>query len=242
MLRREYPTQNPLRRVRAAGVRTAGDLIGWTHGKARDMATIGPTSRRARPFGTFGFGAAICAPLDTLVNPQAIHLGAGTLIASHAVLSAGWIPDQVDLPERVIVIGERCLIGRGSSIVAHRSIVIGDDVWTGHHVHITDMNHGYEDPDIPISQQWMTESPVSIGSGSWLGHGAIVLPGAQIGRHCVVGANSVVTGDIPDHSVAVGAPARVIRRVGPGDHPHLRGGSAASTAAGTAADTATVTN
>jgi acetyltransferase-like isoleucine patch superfamily enzyme len=52
---------------------------------------------------------------------------------------------------------------------------------------------------------------VSIGSGSWLGHGTVVLPGAQIGRHVVIGANSVVAGMIPDYSVAVGAPARVIR-------------------------------
>ena len=50
-----------------------------------------------------------------------------------------------------------------------------------------------------------------IGDGSWLGHGTVVLPGAQIGRHGVVGANSVVTGDVPDFSVAAGAPARVIR-------------------------------
>jgi acetyltransferase-like isoleucine patch superfamily enzyme len=54
---------------------------------------------------------------------------------------------------------------------------------------------------------------VSIGDGSWLGHGTVVLPGAQIGRHVVIGANSVVTGSIPDYSVAVGAPARVVRTI-----------------------------
>ena len=48
-----------------------------------------------------------------------------------------------------------------------------------------------------------------IGDGSWLGHGTVVLPGAHIGRHVVIGANSVVTGEIPDFSVAAGAPARV---------------------------------
>ena len=58
----------------------------------------------------------------------------------------------------------------------------------------------------------MPERPVSIGDGSWLGHGTVVLPGARIGRHVVVGAGSVVTGDLPDHCVAVGAPARVVRR------------------------------
>ncbi|MFZ8967362.1 MAG: acyltransferase, partial [Ilumatobacteraceae bacterium] len=52
----------------------------------------------------------------------------------------------------------------------------------------------------------------SIGDGSWLGTGTVVLPGASIGRHVAVGANSVVTGSLPDYSVAVGAPARVIRQ------------------------------
>jgi acetyltransferase-like isoleucine patch superfamily enzyme len=53
---------------------------------------------------------------------------------------------------------------------------------------------------------------VVIGDGSWLGHGAVVLPGVTIGKHVVIGANSVVTKDIPDFSVAVGSPARVIRQ------------------------------
>ena len=66
-------------------------------------------------------------------------------------------------------------------------------------------------PDLPISQQVMPERPVSIGDGSWLGHGTVVLPGAAIGRHVVIGANSVVTGHIPDYSVAAGVPARVIK-------------------------------
>jgi acetyltransferase-like isoleucine patch superfamily enzyme len=58
----------------------------------------------------------------------------------------------------------------------------------------------------------MPERAVRIGDGSWLGFGSVVLPGADIGRHVVIGANSVVTGTIPDYSVAVGAPAKVIRR------------------------------
>ena len=93
--------------------------------------------------------------------------------------------------------------------------MIGDDVWTGHHVYITDQNHGYSDRDLPISKQVMPERPVSIGDGSWLGHGTVVLPGATIGRHVVVGANSVVTGHLPDYSVAAGVPARVIKTIEP---------------------------
>ena len=103
------------------------------------------------------------------------------------------------------------LIGRGSGIVGHLSIVIEDDVWTGHHVYITDQNHGYEDTSRPISQQTQPERPVRIGAGSWLGHGVVVLPGVTIGRHVAVGAQSVVTKDLPDYCVAVGNPARVVR-------------------------------
>jgi acetyltransferase-like isoleucine patch superfamily enzyme len=122
------------------------------------------------------------------------------------------VPGQQMVSDPVVRIGDRCLIGRGSGIVGHLSIEIGDDVWTGHHVYVTDQNHGYEDVDVPISRQVMPERPVRVGSGSWLGHGSIVLPGATIGRHVVVAAGSVVTGDVPDFSVVAGVPARVIRR------------------------------
>ena len=115
--------------------------------------------------------------------------------------------------DRVVVIGDRCLIGRNSGIVGHFSVEIGNDVWTGHHVYVTDQNHGYEDPTRPISLQTQPERAVRIGDGSWIGHGAVILPGVTIGRHVVVGANSVVTSDIPDFSVAVGSPARVIRQL-----------------------------
>jgi len=59
----------------------------------------------------------------------------------------------------------------------------------------------------------MPEQPVRIGAGSWIGYGSVVLPGAHIGRHVVIGANSVVTGTIPDYSVAAGVPARVIKEI-----------------------------
>ena len=109
-------------------------------------------------------------------------------------------------------IGEGVLIGRGSGIVAHESVEIGDGVYTGHHVYITDANHGYEDTSETIGRQFGAPRPVKVGAGSWLGHGSIVLPGAEVGRHVVVGAGAVVTGALPDFSVAVGNPARVIRR------------------------------
>jgi acetyltransferase-like isoleucine patch superfamily enzyme len=192
----------------------AGDAIHRGYEVARQWAAIRSGSRRARRFGAFGEDTVICFPPNTIMNERYIRIGTHTVIGAGVALSAGMVPGQRCFQDPVVTIGDRCLIGRGSGIVGHLSIEIGDDVWTGHHVYITDQNHGYDDPDVPISRQLQPERPVRIGSGSWLGHGSVVLPGAEIGRNAVVGANSVVTGVIPDHSVAVGAPARVIRRLG----------------------------
>jgi acetyltransferase-like isoleucine patch superfamily enzyme len=138
------------------------------------------------------------------------------MIGTHVALSAGMVPGQKCLTNPVVRIGDRCLIGRGSGIVGHLGIDIGDDVWTGHHVYITDQNHGYEQVDIPISMQTQPEKMVIIGDGSWIGAGSVILPGSHIGKHVAIGANSVVNGVIPDYSVAVGTPARVVKRYSEG--------------------------
>ena len=182
--------------------------------RVRWLGAIGPETRRGRRFGAFGRRSVICFPPAAIVNERYIHVGAHTMIGPHVTLSAGMVPGQACLTDPVVRIGDRCLLGRGSCVVGHLSIVIEDDVWTGHNVYITDQNHGYEDLDVPISRQAMPERPVRIGAGSWLGHGTVVLPGATIGRHVVIGANSVVRGEIPPYTVAAGNPARVIKRIG----------------------------
>ena len=113
------------------------------------------------------------------MNERYIHIGAGTMIGPHVSLSAGMVPGQQCVTDPVVRIGDRCLIGRGSGIVGHLAIDIGNDVWTGHYVYITDQNHGYDDLDLPISQQSQPERPVTIGDGSWIGHGTVVLPGRR---------------------------------------------------------------
>ncbi len=195
-------------RIRVLKERLAHAVWGWlsVHG------SIGPNTARGKRFGAFGQNSIICFPQTTIFNEQYIHIGANTMIGSHIALSAGMIPGQECLTNPVVRIGDRCLIGRGSGIVGHFAIDIGNDVWTGHHVYITDQNHGYERIDIPISRQTQPEKPVAIGDGSWIGAGSVILPGAHIGKHVAVGANSVVNGVIPDFSVAVGSPAKVIKR------------------------------
>jgi acetyltransferase-like isoleucine patch superfamily enzyme len=209
------------RPVTSAAVTRRHDLAGAVVRRAWATAgrwgAIGPNSRAGRAFGQFGRGSIICFPVNAIFNEHYIHIGTDTLIGPDTTLSAGMVPGQQCVSDPVVKIGDRCLIGKGSGIVGHLSIEIGDDVWTGQHVYITDQNHGYEDLDLPISRQTMPERAVSIGDGSWLGHGTVVLPGVRIGRHVTVGANSVVVGDLPDHCVAVGNPARVIRRHLPGE-------------------------
>ena len=201
--------------VRLAGgaKQRVGDDIHQMRDVADRWSAIGPRSTRAKAFGAFGAGSIICYPPNTLMNVQYIRIGASTMIGPQVALSAGMVPGQQCITDTVVSIGDRCLIGRGSGIVGHLSIEIGDDVWTGHYVYITDQNHGFDDPTLPISEQVQSERPVRIGSGSWIGHGSVILPGATIGRNVVIGANSVVSGDIPDYSVAVGAPARVVRQI-----------------------------
>lgn len=190
--------------------------LGATYAHSTELlqrwAAIGPRTRRGRRFHSFGHKSVICWPPTTILNEAHIAIGAGTMIGPHVALSVGMVKDQEILHTPVVRIGDRCLIGRGSGIVAHFCIEIGDDVWTGHHVYITDQNHGYEDVSLPISRQSQPERAVRIGDRSWIGHGSVILPGVTIGHHVVVGANSVVTKDIPDYCVAVGAPARVVRR------------------------------
>jgi acetyltransferase-like isoleucine patch superfamily enzyme len=195
------------------------DLLHDGYDEIRRLGAIGPDSRRGRRFGAFGERSVICFPPAAILNERYIHVGTHTMIGPHVSLSAGMVPGQACLTDPVVRIGDRCLVGRGSSIVGHLSIEIGDDVWMGHHVYITDQNHGYADLSQPISRQAMPERPVRIGAGSWLGHGTVVLPGATIGRHVAIGANSVVRGAIPSYSVAAGNPARVIKELSPKIEP-----------------------
>ena len=173
---------------------------------------IQPGTDLADAFGSFGAGSYITYPLATMYGAASIHIGADTLIGRDCTLLVGYAPDDPAIPERGIVIGDRCVIGAGTTVTAHSSIEIGDDVWFGNHVFVSDAGHGYQDPETAIGLQLGEHRPVLIGAGSWIGHGAIVLPGARIGRHVVVGAGSVVRGDVPDHAVVAGVPARLVRR------------------------------
>jgi acetyltransferase-like isoleucine patch superfamily enzyme len=183
---------------------------GWQQIQRAGMIT--PDTPTAKAFRQFGAGTIMTFPVGSVFGEEWITIGRDTLIGDQVTISAGLVPGHDLGPDTVLSIGDRCVIGRGSHIVAHQRIEIGDDVWTGPYVYITDQNHGYADPDIPIGRQMPVNKPVSIGTGSWLGAGAIVLPGARIGRNVVIAAGSVVRGEVPDHCVVAGVPARVVRQ------------------------------
>lgn len=103
-------------------------------------------------------------------------------------------------------------IGHFNHIFATKRIVIEKNVLTADKVYISDNLHQYTDIHLPVKEQGIIQCrEVIIGEGSWLGENVCVI-GAVVGKHCIVGANSVVTKDIPDYSVAVGVPARVIKK------------------------------
>jgi serine acetyltransferase len=196
------------RRILGTAIHAAWEWV------ARNGA-VGPGDGRARRFGSFGAGSCLAFPLGAVFGQRWIHIGKDTLIGPSVSLSAGMVPGQKMVSDPVVSIGDRCMIGRGSHIVGHFSVEVGDDVHTGPYVYITDQNHGYENPDEVVHSQWPNDVPVVIGDGSWLGTGVVVLPGTRMGRNVVVGAGSVVRGTFPDHCVIAGVPARVVRRYTP---------------------------
>lgn len=189
------------------------------------VGAVGPEDRLGRRFRSMGRGSCLAFPPGSVFNENWISIGSDTLIGPNVSLSAGFPVEALD-PARspVLVIGDRCNIGRGSSLVARCRVVVGNDVMTGPGVYITDHNHTYGDLALPIGRQWVAEEEVTIGAGSWLGAGVIVLPGSRIGRHVTVAAGSVVRGELPDNCVAAGTPARIVRRhvEGTGWEPPLK--------------------
>ncbi|MBQ4279787.1 MAG: acetyltransferase [Rikenellaceae bacterium] len=128
-----------------------------------------------------------------------------------------------DRPCKKIVFGNHVQLNDYVHISALESVRIGDHVLIASHVYISDNSHGRyagtshdAHPDTPPIERPHTVAPVSIGSNTWIGEGVIVLPGVSIGRGCVIGAHAVVNRDIPDHSIAAGSPASVIKRYNTG--------------------------
>lgn len=161
-------------------------------------------------FATFGRGSRIMLPFRA-GNPQKVVIGRDVLIGP-----ASWfMVPRLDTPGPVIHVHDRVRMNQ-TSITAVAEVIIEEGVELARGVYISDHMHGFDDPDVPIRDQPLQRvAPVRIGRGAWLGQNVVVMPGVTIGAGSVIGANSVVTRDIPPRSVAVGAPARVLRELVP---------------------------
>lgn len=120
--------------------------------------------------------------------------------------------------KKTLFIGENCQLGDYVHIVALQNVTIGDNVLMASKIFISDTNHGeynseyQSSPNVPPSQRELISLPVKIGNNVWIGENVVVLPGTKIGDGCIIGANSVVNRNIDDNCIAVGAPARVIKK------------------------------
>ncbi len=162
--------------------------------------------------GSFGPGAAIYESVRIAPgSPGSIHIGHELRILRNAVINT--LP-----PAGEIHIGSRVHIGEGTMISSHCRIDIGDDVVMGPYNVIVDVDHVCRDRSLPISVQGLSSKPIRIGQGAWISSHCVILKGVTIGRGAVIGAGAIVTGDIPDYAIAVGAPARVVKSWGQADN------------------------
>ena len=155
---------------------------------------------------------------------RARYAAAGVTVAPGAVIKGG---PAVRLSPGVVVGHDARLTARAGAIIdvgagtrfndrcfvtAHERISIGRHVLFSSNVFVCDHLHGMDELDTPIMKQPAGKpAPVEIGDGCWLGINVAIMPGVRIGRLSVIGANAVVTEDIPEYSVAAGVPARVLR-------------------------------
>lgn len=109
-----------------------------------------------------------------------------------------------------VMIGEKTIVGMGSVIIG--PVSIGNHVMIAQNIVMSGLNHGYEDVNIPPSDQPVTCRDIIISDNVWIGANSVITAGVTLGKHCVVGAGSVVTKSVPPYSVVVGNPARVIKK------------------------------
>lgn len=148
--------------------------------------------------------------------PGGIEIGDRTLVMYGAVLH---VYNFRDLPASGIRIGRDCLVGEYTVIRGQGGVVMGDRVYTSPGVQILAVDHVFEDPEQPFVEQGITAAGIVIEDDVWIGGGAILTDGVRVGRGAVIGAGSVVTRDVPSHTLVAGVPARVVRKIEKGERP-----------------------
>lgn len=164
----------------------------------------------SRRFYAFGEQTILHRP-GSVFGAHQIAIGNHSLILAGTYLSVetyAW-----DRPAPVLRIGDRVGIRPYCMISAAEEIVIEDDVIIGAFTSVIDSDHTFSGGQPNVMHNALRTEPIRIGRGTWLAERVAVLRGSTIGRCCIVGANSVVRGELPDYSIAAGVPARVIGRV-----------------------------
>ena len=172
----------------------------------RDL--VGPIEKSRYAF--FGDKSRIFKPLIHDKNRKYVSIGKDTVIGKYSRIQC--YPDQ-NMEIGHLKIGDGCRFGQRCSFLCGEDITVGNGVLMASDVLITSENHSIN----PETSIWYMSQPlqckaVEIKDGVWIGEKVCVLPGVSIGRKSVIGAGSIVTKSIPDFCIAVGNPAKVIKR------------------------------
>ena len=168
------------------------------------------SNRKKNKIGHVGNNVVIENPFDYGDLPSKICIGNNTSILKNARINIYGSSIDNDI---IVNIGDGCYIGTNFCILAKENVTIENNVLIASNVIITSENHGI-DPECssPYMDQELTGLPVKIGAGCWIGEKVIILPGVSIGDKSIIGAGSIVTKNVPSYSIAVGNPAKVIKK------------------------------
>lgn len=122
----------------------------------------------------------------------------------------------------VFMFGDRVQVEYHSHFSGTGSLSIGARTLIARNVSIVTSHHRYEDPTVSVQDQNLNPADVIIGEDCFLGTGCVIMPGVSLGKHCIVGANSVVNRSASDFSVLAGVPARIIRQYDPTSEEWIR--------------------
>ncbi|HET7377209.1 MAG TPA: acyltransferase [Anaerolineae bacterium] len=142
--------------------------------------------------------------------PDGVSIGAETLVMHGSILH---VYNFRDLPHAGITIGVKSLIGEYNVIRGQGGVTIGDRVYTSPHVQIVAVNHVFDDPQRPFTEQGITAQGIVIEDDVWIGSGAVITDGVRVGQGAVVAAGAVVTSDVAPHTVVGGVPAKLIKTI-----------------------------